>query len=311
MTVALRSALVVDASSIARDVRRVTLRDAEGQPLPGWEPGAHVDVVVAPGISRQYSLCGDVADGSSWTVAVRLIADGSGGSRGMHALQAGDRVQVSAPRNRFPLDAADRYLFVAGGIGITPILPMIRHVRTTGAEWTAFYAGRDRESMPFLDELADDERVRLWADDVDGLPDIDRLLADVAPGTLVYCCGPSPMIEAVRAASRDKGLECRFEQFTPAETADEAGPAEGFEVVLSQSGRSIPVPAGTGILDALLEAGVNVDYSCHEGTCGTCETVVLEGVPDHRDPMWSEDGPEDSMLICVSRSRTPRLVLDL
>ncbi|MFA3838021.1 PDR/VanB family oxidoreductase [Streptomyces aureus] len=302
--------LVTRHESVADGVVQLRL---EGQGLPAWEPGAHLDLVLPSGLIRQYSLCGDPEDTSSYTVATRLIADGRGGSREVHEqLQEGSEIEVRGPRNRFPLAAgAPSYVFVAGGIGITPILPMLRALEARGADWRLLYAGRTRASMPFLEEAeklgGERGRVSVVAEDEDGRPDLAGLLADSAPDTAVYCCGPEGLMEAV-AAALPGHCELHLERFAPHTSADGNGP---FEVELRRSGRTVPVLAGTSVLAAVRAEVPNVSYSCEQGFCGTCQQRVLEGEIDHRDELLTDSERDDSMLICVSRARGERLVLDL
>ncbi|EOD70082.1 PDR/VanB family oxidoreductase [Amycolatopsis vancoresmycina] len=298
--------LLVDRKEeIADGVARLTLRAPGGGSLPPWEPGAHIDLVL-PGFVRQYSLCGDPADTSAYQVAVLHEPGGRGGSAYVHdKLSAGDRVEVSAPRNHFPLVDAGRYLFIAGGIGITPILPMLARA---GGDWQLVYGGRTRSSMAFADELArHGDRVVFRPQDEHGLLDLPALLASAGPGTAVYCCGPQPLLAAVEALKPD---DLHVERFTA--VADE-GPRTAFEVELAGSGRVLPVPADRSILEVVEEAGVTVLSSCREGTCGTCETGVLGGEPDHRDSVLTADErlENEVMMLCVSRACSPRLVLDL
>ncbi|WP_410632208.1 PDR/VanB family oxidoreductase [Amycolatopsis sp. cmx-4-83] len=295
--------LVVETKeTVADDVVRLTVRAPDGGPLPSWEPGAHVDLEL-PGGVRQYSLCGRPEDTSAYQVAVLREPAGRGGSAYVHdELAPGHRVRVSEPRNHFPLVPAERYLFVAGGIGITPILPMLERA----GDWQLVYGGRTRSSMAFTDELARyGDRVTIRPQDEDGLLDLAGL--PVEPGTAVYCCGPAPLLTAVERL----GLEnLHVERFT-AEPDD--GPRTAFEVELAGSGRVLAVPADRSILDVVEEAGVTVLSSCREGTCGTCETGVLGGTPEHRDAVLTDAEREESevMMLCVSRARSPRLVLDL
>jgi ferredoxin-NADP reductase len=203
-----------------------------------------------------------------------------------------------------------RYLFIAGGIGITPIRPMLAAAQAAGAGWQLVYGGRTRESMAFATDLraAYGDRVSIRPQDETGLLDLDGLLSGAGPDTAVYCCGPGPLLAAVqqRCASR-----LYIERFTP--LPGTGGQATAFEVELSGSGRTLRVPAGRSILEAVEEAGVAVLSSCREGTCGTCETAVLDGVPEHRDSLLTEAerAAGDTMFICVSRAKTARLVLDL
>ncbi|MCK8432799.1 oxidoreductase [Streptomyces sp. D2-8] len=304
--------LVVGRREFAADgVLALTLRHPLGEPLPAWEPGAHVDVLLEPGLERQYSLCGDPADPSAWRIAVLRESAGRGGSAHVHEqLGEGAEVRVRGPRNNFVLEPAARYRFVAGGIGITPILPMLAAADAAGAEWTLLYGGRTRRSMAFGEELGRyGDRVTIAPEDETGLLDLPSVLDDVPEGTLVYCCGPGPLLDAVEARCPSGVL--RVERFQPKE--QQAGGNTGFEVELARSGRTLTVEADVSVLDAVRAAGVEVLYSCTEGTCGTCETDVLDGEPDHRDSVLTEDerAAGETMLICVSRCRGKRLVLDL
>ncbi|WP_405947481.1 PDR/VanB family oxidoreductase [Streptomyces prunicolor] len=274
----------------------------EGRDLPRWEPGAHIDLVLPSGLVRQYSLCGDPADSSSYTVATRLVEDGRGGSREVHEqVSVGAELEVRGPRNRFPLVEAPTYVFVAGGIGITPVLPMLRALPES-ANWRLLYAGRTRESMPFLDEIENlgADRVTVVA----GLPDLDGELADLPEGAVVYCCGP----EGLMAAVAERFPDVRLERFAP--RAPLGGNA-AFEVELRRSGRTLTVPADSTVLAAVRAELPNTLYSCEQGFCGTCQQRVLEGEVEHRDELLTDAERADSMLICVSRARSERLVLDL
>ena len=273
-----------------------------GRDLPRWEPGAHIDLVLPSGLVRQYSLCGDPADTSSYTVATRLVEDGRGGSREVHEqVRVGAELEVRGPRNRFPLVEAPAYVFVAGGIGITPVLPMLRAL-PEGANWRLLYAGRTRESMPFLAEIENlgADRVTVVA----GLPDLDGELADVPEGAVIYCCGP----EGLMAAVAERFPDVRLERFAP--QAPLSGNA-AFEVELRRSGRTLTVPADSTVLAAVRAELPNTLYSCEQGFCGTCQQRVLEGEVEHRDELLTDAERADSMLICVSRARSERLVLDL
>ena len=299
----------------AEDVAALTLHELEGQPLPHWEPGAHVDLIIDGVATRQYSLCGDPNDHDTWRLGILRDANGSGGSLYVHdQLHPGDIVRIRGPRNNFPLAASPHYLFIAGGIGITPMLPMIRTAHAAGADWQLMYGGRRRASMAFLDELsAYGDRVTVWPQDESGLIDLPSLLGTPKPETLVYCCGPEPLLAAVEAqcAQWPKG-SLHVERFVP-KPLTEPVLAEAFEVHLAASDMTLTVPVDRSILSVVEEAGVGVLSSCGEGTCGTCEVPVLEGIPDHRDSVLDVDQreAEDCMMICVSRSCTPRLVLNL
>ncbi|MEU1516036.1 PDR/VanB family oxidoreductase [Streptomyces sp. NPDC005811] len=312
MTDVYEAELVVErAESAADGVLALTLRHPLGEPLPGWEPGAHVDLVLGPGLERQYSLCGDPADVTSWRVAVLREPAGRGGSAHVHEqVGQGDKVRVRGPRNHFALRPAPRYRFIAGGIGITPVLPMVAAAEAAGAEWSLLYGGRSRDSMAFTGELARyGDRVTVAPQDETGLLDLGSVLDGLPEGTLVYCCGPGPLLDAVEARCPAGALH--LERFQPKE--QQAGGDTEFEVELAQSGRTLTVAPGMSVLDTVRAAGVEVLYSCAEGTCGTCETDVLEGTPEHRDSVLSAEEREagETMMICVSRCAGKKLVLDL
>jgi len=312
-----RSDLVVTAREVkAEGVVVLTLADPGGGQLLAWTPGAHIDVLLG-GTVRQYSLCGSPGDQHAWRIAVLLDPDGRGGSRKVHeTLRAGDQVSVRGPRNHFPLHAAPRYVFIAGGIGITPILPMVAMATEAGADWRLWYGGRSRASMAFTDELEPyGERVVVWPQDERGMLPLEEILGAPADGALVYCCGPEGLLAATEqhCGAWPPGA-LHLERFTARPQPEpEAGEEGAFEVVCQRSGVTVTVPPGTSIIDALDQQGVSVLSSCLEGVCGTCETRVLDGVPDHRDSLLSEDEREanEYMMVCVSRSRSDRLVLDL
>ncbi len=302
--------LLVDRKEkLADNVVRLTFRAPGSEQLPPWEPGAHIDLVLPGGVVRQYSLCGAPGDRSAYVVAVLRETDGRGGSAYVHdSLLAGDLLQVDGPRNHFALVDAERYLFIAGGIGITPILPMLDQVTAAGRDWQLVYGGRTRGSMAFTEELSrHGGRVLFRPQDEHGLLDLPTLLAAARPGTAVYCCGPEPLLAAVEALGP---ADLHVERFT---ARLEEGPRTAFEVELAGSGRVLPVPADRSILEVVEEAGVTVLSSCREGTCGTCETGVLGGTPDHRDSVLTADErlENEVMMLCVSRACSPRLVLDL
>jgi ferredoxin-NADP reductase len=303
-----RRVLVTGRATPAEGVVELRL---EGERLPSWQPGAHVDLVLPSGLVRQYSLCGDPADSGAYTIATRLVAEeqgGRGGSREVHErLHPGAEVEIRGPRNRFPLAAAPSYVFVAGGIGITPLLPMVRAAEAAGADWRLVYGGRSRATMPYLAEVErlGGDRVTVAAEDESGRPDL-AFLAQLPPETAVYCCGPDGLMAAV-AAAMPEGREPRLERFTA------SAPAGGsaFEVELRRSGRTVTVPADRSVLAAVREELPDVAYSCRQGFCGSCRQRVLAGEVDHRDELLTDAERKDSMLICVSRSAGGRLVLDL
>ncbi len=299
------------------DVISLLLTAPDGRALPSWRPGAHLDLELPSGRLRQYSLCGDPADRHAYRIAVRRIPDGGGGSREVHdALAAGSEVTVRGPRNAFPFvlpgygsDAA-RVHFVAGGIGVTPILPMVRMAQRLGVDWSMVYTGRSRDTIPFLDELeALGPRVRVRTDDEFGLPAAADLLAGIGPDTAVYCCGPVPMTAAIAAAVREMtGVELHSERFSAPPVV--AGTA--FEVELVRTGEVIAIPADRTVLEEVLKVRPDRPYSCRQGFCRTCRVTALSGNMDHRDTVLTDaERADGELLICVSRCAGERLVLDL
>ncbi|MFF3839020.1 PDR/VanB family oxidoreductase [Streptomyces sp. NPDC001930] len=295
----------------AEGVLSVELTHPDGKPLPAWTPGAHVDVHVG-GQIRQYSLCGDPQDQGAYRIGVLNEPASRGGSRHVHTqLRPGQFVTVSEPRNHFALEDAASYVFVAGGIGITPLLAMAREAARRGADWRMVYGGRSRASMAFTAELALlDGEVTLVPQDELGHIDLDEVLTGLPDGALVYSCGPEPLLVAVEQRCPEGRL--RLERFA-APTVERTGDDEEFEVECRASGLTLRVDAHTSILDAVENAGIDVDSSCRDGICGSCETRVLDGTPDHRDFLLSEaeQTAGATMMICVSRCASGRLVLDL
>lgn len=306
---------IADRQRVAEDVVTLDLASVDGVALPGWEPGAHVDLEVAPGTERQYSLVTTTPDGH-WRVAVLREASGRGGSVAVHdTLRVGDEVLVGGPRNHFGFDPDRPAVFVAGGIGITPIRAMIAAADTAGTPWELHYAGRTRDRMAFADELvvAHPDRVALAVADDGTRIDVAALLA-VPRDAVVYCCGPRRLMDAVEtAAAHWPAGSVRVERFESA--ADIDAPGESFEVELTLTGVTVTVPSDRTLLEVAEDAGAFVLSSCREGTCGTCETLVLDGAIDHRDTVLSpaEQADDRTMMVCVSRARRgcPRLVLEL
>jgi ferredoxin-NADP reductase len=313
MTVAERQVVAHD-----QDVIALTLVSSDGGPLPRWHPGAHVDLHLPSSRVRQYSLCGDPASTASYRIAVRRIPGGGGGSIEVHdALTVGSAVSTGGPRNAFPLTApgygspARRLRFIAGGIGITPILPMLARADRLRVDWSMVYTGRSRDSLPFLDEVsAFRDRIEIRTDDASGLPSATDLLGECPDGTTVYACGPARLLTAVRTEliGRDD-VELHFERFAAPPVVD----GREFSVAIASTGTSVRVPADETLLSALNRAGVHAPYSCQQGFCGTCRTQVLAGAVEHRDTLLTD--PERAagmMLICVSRAAGDAdLTLDL
>lgn len=306
--------MVTAKTRVAGAVVALNLAHPDGRRLPDWTPGSHIDVVLPSGVSRQYSLCGDRWDAYNYRIAVLHEAEGRGGSGYIHKeLTAGTLVAVGGPRNNFRLVPSEKYLFVAGGIGITPMLPMVQQADLLGADWKLLYLGRSRSTMAFLDELAvHGDRVVVMPKD-EGPCQLSEFIGDSAADTKVYVCGPQRLLTAVEhhCAHWPVGL-LRLEHFAAkAQTA----PARDvpFEVDLARAGLSVTVSPDVTVLDALQAAGVSVLTSCREGTCGTCEVNVLAGEPDHRDSILNDAdrAAGHCMFPCVSRSCSARLVLDL
>jgi ferredoxin-NADP reductase len=299
----------------ADDVRSIVLEHPDGIALPAWAPGAHIDVHIPTTGTRQYSLCGDPADKNAWHIAVLRERDSRGGSVFLHdAVEAGTLLETGGPRNNFPLAPAGHHEFVAGGIGITPLLPMLAELTAAGASWRLHYGGRRRAGMAFLDPLAAyGDRVVVWPEDERGLLPVAEIAAAAGPGGLVYCCGPGPLLDAVEKACAGIGAPAHVERFRPRDPAPGIRAQMPFDVLLGSTGQVVPVQPGQSILDALADAGLDVPSSCREGTCASCETTVLAGEVDHRDSVLTESERQTgtTMMICVSRSHSERLTLDL
>ncbi|WP_260981162.1 PDR/VanB family oxidoreductase [Curtobacterium pusillum] len=306
---------IAGREAVAEDVVTLDLAPVGPGALPAWEAGAHIDLEVADGTERQYSLV-TTTNAGHWRVAVLREASGRGGSLAVHeALRVGDEVTVGGPRNHFGFDPQRPAVFVAGGIGITPIRAMIAAAEAAGTPWELHYAGRSRARMPFAAELVAEhpDRVEIAVADEGTRLDVDALLADPRDA-VVYCCGPRRLMDAVEAAAAHWPTgSVRVERFEPAADAD--APGEAFEVELAVTGVTVTVPADRTVLEVAEEAGAFVLSSCREGTCGTCETPVLEGAVEHRDTVLSpaEQADDRTMMVCVSRARRgcPRLVLEL
>jgi ferredoxin-NADP reductase len=309
---------VVGREVLADDVVGLVLEDPSGAELPDWNPGAHVDLMLTDSLVRQYSLCSSPTDRRRWMVGVLLDHNGRGGSKHVHdVLHGGTAVRVRGPRNHFPLQRSERYQFIAGGIGITPMLPMIEAAEAAGSDWHLLYGGRRRSSMSFVDELSKyAERVTFWPQDECGLLDLASVLGSPREDTLVYCCGPEALLGAVENACQSWPKSAlHIERFAakPTSSTPSDGAVDNFEVVCQRSGITIDVGPGESILEAVRAKGISMLASCMEGICGTCEVQVLEGNPEHRDSVLSDDekAENDCMMICVSRSMSQRLVLDL
>lgn len=300
---------------LAEGVLRFEFGAWDGQPLPGFAPGAHIDVHLPGGLVRSYSLLGDGPQRGRHAIAVQLEAEGRGGSRSLHqGVRVGDRLKVSAPRNLFELDgSAEPVVLIGGGIGITPLLGMAERCQRQGRRWTLHYSVRERARALFEDWRAEHEpHVQLHCtDEAGGFLDLSRIVAQASAGTHFYCCGPQPMLDAFVEATRAwPAPQVHLERFTP--LAPAATPT-GLQISLPARGLELSVPAGSSILHVLLDAGVDVPYACEQGICGMCEVRVREGQPEHRDAIKppEEHDRDGTMMVCCSGSRSPRLVLDL
>lgn len=318
-----RELLVTQMTREAEGVVSVRLARIESDaPLPAWDPGAHIDVYVPDGSTRQYSLCGDPGDLSSWLIAVLREPAGRGGSAYVHdELRVGDRLLVTRPKQSFALEDASFHALVAGGVGITPIMAFAEHLEREGRPFRLTYGGRTRASMAFCSRLGRlGERVTLLAEDRDGRPDLEAVVRDLPDGGLIYVCGPLALLRAVESAAEavhgpDQDV-VRFELFSragvePRETAPLDG--DSYELVLARSGHTLRMKPETSILETVLALGIEVENDCRDGICGSCVTSVLSGAVDHRDLVLTkrEQAAMDRMMICCSTPTCERLELDL
>lgn len=313
--------LLVSAAQLEADeVLSLTFVDPGHGQVPQWEPGAHLDLVLPSGLRRQYSLCGSPQDRRHLTIAVLREANGRGGSREIHEPGLLGRILTATVRNHFALVPSDRYIFVAGGIGITPIMSMVRQLADTGS-WELHYGGRTRSSMAFIEELETlgGDRVHIVPQATDGLLDVDAILAGADERVAIYCCGPTPLLEVVKQTHERLAPSARLvvERFTAGQPPSEVAPPpeceRSVELVLNRTGATIEVGPGQTLLGAIREVVPDAPFSCTEGYCGSCEVAVLGGTPDHRDEILSDDERKagKTMFPCVSRALSPRLVIDI
>jgi len=295
----------------SNDIVSLELAAPDGTALPPWQPGAHIDVQLVTRQQRQYSLCGDPGDLGSYRVAVLREELSRGASMYIHSyLREGRTVHASAPRNLFPVLPAERYLLLAAGIGITPILPMANALAAAGADWSMNYAARGDAHLPFRDELgALGDRVTVNAPDRAGRLDLDALLAEPQPGLAVYSCGPARFTDAVEAAMEHwPSGSLHLERFEPKPVV--ARPNAPFTVRLARSGRTFEVPVEQTMLHALNARDVAVPGSCLRGVCGSCVVRVLDGEVEHRDSLTG--GDETAVIYpCVSRALGDEITVDL
>ncbi|AOJ02668.1 ferredoxin [Burkholderia mayonis] len=302
----------------AEGVVSVELVPVSGSSFPAFSAGAHVDLHLPNGLTRSYSLLNSPTESNRYVLGILSDRQSRGGSRYVHEnFRCGMTLPVGKPRNNFALDeTAESSVLVAGGIGITPILCMYRHLRGEGKIVRLVYCARSRAQAAFLDELAAlGGSVDLYFDDEHGGKPFDLVafLLTQPKHVHAYCCGPSVMLTAFEAACEGAGIvNVHIERFA-AETNVIQAPSASYTVELAKSSRALEVPVDKSLLDTLLEAGIDVDYSCREGICGACETRVLEGCPDHRDSVLStaEKTGNKTMMVCVSGAKCGKLILDL
>lgn len=301
----------------AQGIISVELRSPTGEDLPPFEAGSHIDLHLPNGLVRSYSLFNSPTERHRYVVGVLNDRNSRGGSRYVHEqLRVGSTIKIAAPRNNFALDeSATKSVLLAGGIGVTPIFCMYNRLRAIGKPVELLYCARTKSEAAFVDELlgSGGEVKARFDDQAGGPPNLREMLAAQPAGTHFYCCGPTPMLDAFEATCKELGYgNVHIERFAAAGevTAAQEG---SYQVELAKSGKTIDVPAGMSLLDALLEAGVDADYSCREGVCGACETAVLEGTPDHRDSVLTERERESNktMMVCVSGCKGNKLVLDI
>ena len=320
MTVPLIDVKIASKTKLAKDIAGLELVPADGGTLPPFTAGSHIDMHLGNGLIRQYSICNDPSDRACYRLGVLREAEGRGGSQAVHALETGQHVQISEPRNHFALSSEARYsLLIAGGIGITPILSMAQALHTQGASFELHYCARTEERMAFRYELLSSDfadRVHLHFDDGDDAQKFDIAGLSQGPdaGTHLYVCGPTGFMDAV-LASAAKGWPATAvhrEYFAVAPQAPDGGDRP-FKIKIASTGQIVDIPADAAAIDVLEELGFDIPKSCEQGICGTCITKVLEGIPDHRDYVLTDEehAENDQMTVCCSRAHSDLLVLDL
>lgn len=309
---------MADVRAEALDVMSLELRAIGGEQLPPFEPGAHLDLHLPNGLIRQYSLTNDWRERDRYVIGVARVAGSRGGSSFVHSsIRAGAQLTISGPINNFALDpGAERFLFVAGGIGVTPIMAMVRWCVANAKPWRLIYAARSRQRAAFHEELcalARDSAQFHFDDECGQVLDVAEAIAGWNEGEWIYCCGPAPLMDSVKALTEHlPSGTVRFEWFTTPDS-DEPQESNAFKVRLERTGAEFQIPEGKSILEVLEENGIEHPFSCREGLCGTCLTNVLSGEPDHRDYVLTDEERASGklMTICCSRSKSPQLVLDL
>jgi phthalate 4,5-dioxygenase reductase subunit len=310
--------LVQAKTQIAEDIYLFELVQPDRSDLPAFTAGSHLLVLTPRGLSRRYSICNAPSERHRYVIAVKRDAAGSGGSMSLiDSVRAGERLHVSMPYNYFPLDEnASSHLLIAGGIGITPALAMMRDLMEKKADFKLIYCTRSPETTAFLEELSAPElagRVLIHHDHGDRARSLDiaPLVAERNGETHIYCCGPRPLMDAVKAQTKHwPHAAVHFEDFGTSEHPAKSG-EKSFTVRLVKSDKTVEVPSGVSILSALRSQGVAVPSSCESGTCGACRTHLISGIGDHRDYVLDDDEQESEIMICVSRARSDELVLDL
>jgi ferredoxin-NADP reductase len=300
---------------IAGHIVELTLEPIDSSEYVAWEPGAHLEVVLPSGLIRHYSLCGSSKD-NHYTIAVLREPESRGGSTEIHdAVNVGTSLIIRGPRNHFPLIESQHTAFLAGGIGITPLLPMMRRLTEQGKSWELHYGGKSLAALAYLDalQLMEGYEINIYLKNETRRIPVKDVVGKLPKHTTVYVCGPDSMINEVEHEGAALGLTVKTERFGSSGEKFSTDGHQDFEVTLAKSGQTLKVPADTRLIDIVRTVVPSVPFSCEEGYCGSCETGVLEGVPDHRDSILSpeEKSNNDCMMICVGRSMTPRLVLDI
>lgn len=306
---------IIERRQLTDRVDEFTFAPIQSNSLPHWSPGSHIDVHTPAGVVRQYSLTSDPDDHGHYRIAVAKCEDGRGGSLSLHhGSHEASVLRISRPRNHFALTRALKYVFVAGGIGITPLISLVAEAESKGRPWSLLYTGADQAHMAYATELCEryGDRVVIHSSSNEGRVTLFDQLAGLPPGTAVYTCGPESLIADATAACADQhAVDVFYERFAATDNA--AAQDSPFEVSLALSGRTVEVPIGRSILDVFDDEGIVTVSSCREGVCGTCEAEVVSGEVEHRDSvLTSEERAEnETMMLCVSRCTSGRLVLDL
>jgi vanillate O-demethylase ferredoxin subunit len=304
----------------AEDIVSLELTAIDDAPLPAFSAGSHIDVQLADGLTRQYSLCNDPSEQHRYLIAILRDPVSRGGSIKIHdEIREGDLLQISRPKNHFALTHASHSLLLAGGIGVTPILCMAERLATTGASFDMHYCSRSVERTAFRERIASSvfsDKVHFHFDDgtAEQKLNLPKVLSAVDSDTHLYVCGPTGFIDFVVNTAKDAGWagdRIHFEYFGAA--AQDASSNTSFEVKIASSGKTFTVPADRTVTTVLAENGIEIDMVCEQGVCGTCITRILDGIPDHRDQFFSDEekAANDQFTPCCSRSKSKCLVLDL